>query len=138
MSMTISQRKLPGFTDQPQNTTATISKKGFDLSSKEVGEAQRINDFERVIPAHISTVQWCIGDKSILIGEIDLKLHLIQWNQKYNLATHVMLDFMSTIRLMSLGKCPDMGAAIYAIIMSAFPTCPISFILYLTPTSICH
>ena len=78
-------------------------------------------DFKH-IPAHISTVQWlpsCIGDKSILVGEIEPKLYLTQWNQKSNLATIVMLDFMSTIRLMSLGKIPNKGAAIYAIITSA-------------------
>ena len=97
-------------------------------------------------PAHISTVQWrpsCIGDTSILVGEIEPKLHLTQWNQKSNLATHVMLDFMSTIRLMAwtLGNFPDMGAAIYTPSSRqphAFPTYAISFILYLTSTSRCH
>ena len=62
MSMTASTLKLPGFTDQPQKTPATIFKENNDVSSKEVGEAQNTMDIERAsdikqIPAHISTVQ---------------------------------------------------------------------------------
>ncbi len=40
--MTASTRKLPGFTDQPQKTPATILQEKRDLSSNEVGEAQTI------------------------------------------------------------------------------------------------
>ena len=60
--MTISTQKLSGFTDQPQQTAATILKRRTTFHNK-VGEAQQINDVERVmdfkqIPAHISAVQW--------------------------------------------------------------------------------
>ena len=107
MRMTLSKRGV--HRPASENTSDHVEEKN-DLSSKEVGEAEQIKDIERVmdfkhIPAHISTAQWlpsCIGDKSILVGEIEPKLHLTQWNQKSNLATIVMLDFMSTIRLMSL------------------------------------
>ena len=40
--MTASTRKLPGFTDQPQKTPATILQEKKELSSNEVGEAQKI------------------------------------------------------------------------------------------------
>ena len=42
MSMTISKRNLPGFTDQPQKTPAIILKEKEDRSSKKVGEARTI------------------------------------------------------------------------------------------------
>ena len=42
MSMTASTRKLSGFTDQPQTISATILQEKKDLSSNEVGEAQKI------------------------------------------------------------------------------------------------
>ena len=40
--MTVSTRKLPGLTDQSQKTSATILREKKDLSSNEVGEAQKI------------------------------------------------------------------------------------------------
>ncbi len=40
--MTVSTRKLPGLTDQSQKTPATILLEKKDLSSNEVGEAQKI------------------------------------------------------------------------------------------------
>ncbi len=42
MSLTVSTRKLPGLTDQPQKTPATILQEKKDLSSTEVGETQKI------------------------------------------------------------------------------------------------
>jgi hypothetical protein len=47
MSTTISKRKLPRFTDQPQKTPATILQKKKDLSSKDVAEAQRSMDITK-------------------------------------------------------------------------------------------
>ncbi len=44
MSITISKRKLPGFTDQPQKTPATILKRKNDLSFKEVGKDEEEED----------------------------------------------------------------------------------------------
>ena len=42
MSLTVSTRKLPGLTDQPQKTPATNLQEKKDLSSIEVGETQKI------------------------------------------------------------------------------------------------
>ena len=47
MSMTISKRKLPGFSDQPQMTPATIQKEKKNISSKELAEAQQIMDIAK-------------------------------------------------------------------------------------------
>ena len=47
MSMTISKRKLPGFSDQPQMTPATIQKEKKNISSKELAEAQKIMDIAK-------------------------------------------------------------------------------------------
>ena len=44
MIMTVSTRKLPGLTDQPQKTPATILQEKKDHSSNEVVEAQKIMD----------------------------------------------------------------------------------------------
>ena len=48
MSMAISMWKLPGFTDQPQKTPATILKEKKDLSSNKAGEALRITNIDKV------------------------------------------------------------------------------------------
>ena len=40
--MTASTRNLPGFTDQPQKIPATILQEKKDISSNDVGEAQKI------------------------------------------------------------------------------------------------
>ena len=44
MSMTISKRKRPRFSDQPQMTPATSQKEKKNISSKELAEAQKIMD----------------------------------------------------------------------------------------------
>ena len=41
-----------------------------------------------------------------------------QWNQKYTLATYVVVDFMSNMRQMPFGKCPTLSAVIDAITTS--------------------
>ena len=43
------------------------------------------------------------ASKSALVGEIKPTLDLTQWNQKYFLATHVVVDFMS----IRLGRCHE-------------------------------
>ena len=145
--MTISRRKLPGFTDQPQQTAVTILKR---RTTFHIGSGRGTAD------------QWCwagYGFQADACSHIHCSMVTFlhrrqlnycwrdwaetaphQWNQKSNLATHVMIDFMSTIRLTALGNFPNMGAAIFAIITSAscLSTCPISLFLYLTPTSRCH
>ena len=130
MSMTISKRKLPRFSDQPQMTPATSQKEKKNISSKELAEAQKIMDiakergmdikqilapnvllastlFDGDLPAH--------ANKSTLVGEIEPKRHLTQWHQKSTLATHVVVDFMSKMRQMPLGQFPNIGAVIDAI-----------------------
>ena len=130
MSMTISKRKLPRFSDQPQMTPATSQKEKRNISSKELAEAQKIMDiakergmdikqilahnvlsastlFDGDIPAH--------ANKSTLVREIGPKLDLTQWHQKSTLATHVVVDFMSKMRQMPLGQFPNLGAVIDAI-----------------------
>ena len=47
MSMTISKRKLPRFSDQPQMTPATSQKEKKNISSKELAEAQKIMDIAK-------------------------------------------------------------------------------------------
>ena len=89
MSMTISKRKLPRFSDQPQMTPAQIQKEKKNISSTELAEAQKIMDiakergmdikqilahnvrptstlFDGDLPAH--------ANKSTLVGEIEPKL----------------------------------------------------------------
>ena len=63
--------------------------------------------FDGELPAH--------ANKSTLVAEIEPKLDLTQWNQKSTLATHVVVDFMSEMRQMPLGQCPNLGAVIDAI-----------------------
>ena len=117
MSMTISKRKMPGFSDQPQMTPATIQKEKKNISSKELAAAQKIMDitkergmdikqilahnvlsastlFDSDLPVH--------ANKSTLVAEIEPKLDLTQWHQKSTLATHVVVYFMSKMRQMPL------------------------------------
>ena len=85
MSMTISKRKLPRFSDQPQMTPATSQKEKKNISSKELAEAQKIMDIAKErgmdikqILAHnvLSESTLFDGDlpayanKSTLVGEI--------------------------------------------------------------------
>ena len=63
MSMTISTRKLPGFTDQPQKTPATIFKGIMIFHLRKWAKHSRSWILELVmdlkqIHAHISTDQW--------------------------------------------------------------------------------
>ena len=97
MSMTISKRKLHGFSDQPQMTPATVQKEKKNISSKELAEVQKIMDITKErgmdikqILAHnvISPSTLFDGDlpahanKSTLVGEIEPKLDLTQYHQK--------------------------------------------------------
>jgi len=105
ISTTISKRKLPMFTDQPQQTPPTseaILKEKKAISSKDVAEAQRSMDiakergmvlkqilshdllssspkFHGDLPAHVN--------KSKLIGEIEPGLELTTWSRESPLAT---------------------------------------------------
>ena len=134
MSMTISKRKLPRFSDQPQMTPATIQKEKKNIWSKELAEAQQIMDIAKErgmdikqILAHnvLSASTLFDGDlpahaiKSTLVGEIEPKLDLTQWHQKSTLATRVVVDVMSNMRQMPLGQLPNLGTVIVAIITSA-------------------
>ena len=47
MNMTISKRKLPGFTDQPHKTPAIITKETKDISSNEVRDTADHGDCQR-------------------------------------------------------------------------------------------
>ncbi|KAK3885497.1 hypothetical protein Pcinc_010238 [Petrolisthes cinctipes] len=133
INVTISKRKLPHFTDQPQKTPTTILKEK-DISSKDVAEAQRSMDivkergmdlsqilfhdvlkisplFDGELPSHTN--------KSLLVREIEPQVDITQCSHKYTLATHVVVDFMSKIRQMPLTQFPNMGAVIDTITTSA-------------------
>ena len=47
MSMTISKRKLLGFSDQPHMTPATVQKEKKNISSKGLAEVQKIMDITK-------------------------------------------------------------------------------------------
>ena len=54
--------------------------------------------FSTMMPSHQCCHRSCPAahaSKSALVGEIKPTLYLTQWNQKYFLATHVVVDFMS-------------------------------------------
>ncbi len=134
MSATISKRKLPRFTDQPQAPSPINLKEKVNLSPKEVAEAQRNMDImkERGIDLKqtlthdlLSVSPLFNGDlpaaatKSKLVGEIESRLDFTQWSQKTTLSTHVVIDFMSKIRQMPLSQFPNLGAVINAIFTSA-------------------
>ena len=55
----------------------------------------------------------------LLVGEIEQKLDSTQWNQRSTLATHDVVDYMSKMRQISPGQCPNLGAVIDGIITSA-------------------
>ena len=60
MSMTMSERKLPGFTDQPQKTPAIIMKETKDLSSNEVRGTEDHGDYQRAgYGSHADTCSQC-------------------------------------------------------------------------------
>ena len=138
MSATITNTKLPRFTDQPQKTAATILKEKKELSSKDMTEAQRSMDiakergmdlrqilghdvlpmsplFDGDLPAH--------ANKSKLVDEIEPGLDLTQWNRNSSLVTHVVVDFMSKMRQMPLAQFPTFGAVISTIITSTSSIC---------------
>jgi len=71
--------------------------------------------FDGDLPAHTN--------KSLLVGEIEPRLDLTQWRQESTIATHVVVDFMSKIRQMSLAQFPNMGVVIDTIITSASSLC---------------
>jgi len=55
-----------------------------------------------------------------LIAEIEPGLDLTQWTQNSCLSSQVVVDFMSTMRQKPLKQFPNIGAAIDAVISSAF------------------
>ncbi|KAL8620077.1 hypothetical protein ACOMHN_015359 [Nucella lapillus] len=146
MSATISKRKLPQFNEQPQKIPATILKEKKDMSSKDVAEAQRTMDiakergmdikqilahdllpvtplFDGDLPAH--------AKKSTLVGEIESKLDLTQWNRTSLLPTHVVVDFMSKMRQMPLTEFSTIGAAVIKVIESSTRLCHESDFIHL-------
>ena len=85
MSMTISKRKRPRFSDHPQMTPATSQKEKENISSKELAEAQKIMniakergmDIKQVLAHNVLSASTLFdGDlpahanKSTLVGEI--------------------------------------------------------------------
>ncbi|KAL8622995.1 hypothetical protein ACOMHN_027116 [Nucella lapillus] len=146
MSATISKRKLPQFNEQPQKIPATILKEKKDMSSKDVAEAQRTMDiakergmditqilahdllpvtplFDGDLPAH--------AKKSTLVGEIESKLDLTQWNRTSLLPTHVVVDFMSKMQQMPLTEFSTIGAAVIKVIESSTRLCHESDFIHL-------
>ena len=59
------------------------------------------------------------ANNSILVGKIEPKLELTQWNQKSTCATHVVADFMSNMGRIPLRQFRNLGAVIGTIITSA-------------------
>lgn len=131
ISAIIPKSKLPRFTDVSQKAPAAVEKN--DITPKDVAAAQRNMDiakergmsvqeilghnilpnsplFDGDIPAQVN--------KSPLVGEVESRLDPTQWCFETNLATHVVVDFMSKMRQMPLNQFPSLGAAIDAVITS--------------------
>ena len=115
MNMTISKRNLPWLTDQPQNTPATILKRRmtFHLRNCERHRRSWILSGLLISSRYLLTYPLFNGDRPALATSQYL-LERLSRNCTSpngiimsNIATHVMLDLMSTIRLMSLGKFPN-------------------------------
>jgi hypothetical protein len=64
--------------------------------------------FDGDLPAQVN--------KSKLVGEIERKLDLTHWSEKSSLVTHVVVDFMSTMRQMPLVQFPALCVVINATI----------------------
>ena len=71
--------------------------------------------FVRDLPAHVS--------KSKLVEEIETGLKLTKWGRPSGYTTHVIVHFMSEIRLMPLPQLPTLGSVIQATINSVSSLC---------------
>ena len=134
LSSTITKGKFPAFNAHKEKTPTLVLKGKQELSTKSMASAHRNIDiakdrgmtlpeilshdllpvsplFEGDLPASAS--------KSKLIEWIEQYLDLDTWSHDTNLATHVVMDFMSRIRQMPLAHFASLGAVINAIINSA-------------------
>jgi hypothetical protein len=71
--------------------------------------------FDGDLPAHV--------DKSKLVDEIEPGLDLTKWSPHTNLSTHVIVDFMSKMRQISVSHFATLGDVVKTIISSSIGIC---------------
>ena len=113
--MTISKRNLPGLTDQPHNTPATILRRiiTFHLRKWERHRRSWVLSDLLMSSRYLLTYPLFNGDLPALATSQyvleRLSRNCTSPNGVICIILPLMLCLMSTIRLMSLGKCPIYG-----------------------------